>query len=444
VKIAALRKRDGGLGVLNVELQIQAIRSKWIAQWFSDEPQKWKSIVTWFLEESTKKTNLGMNIFKTDRYIPWIKITPFWDEVLDAWRKLNISRIRPSEKRIDILNEPIHRNPLIRLANDQTIRYKQLLDCGIYTIKNLMIGDRFPMTWELEHFSDQKRVQDKIVEVISCLNDKHLEVLRFRDTDLTKEETLTPMNQQFGFIDSQQNKITLEKMPIKSAYRHGVKINYPLPYLEVEIRWESRWGTGRLIWEPIWKGCFNVTIPNNMKELTWKILHFIIHTRKSKSKYDREVSPICLLCGEEDETIPHLWYSCSYARFLWSWYEQIINFGRERNIIMDEFKVITNAYNLEMERKLQLKKERLRALLFEIKWQIWTARNDILWGKKATISKTQLLMITKNSYKQRLMDYTQRERKEVTSIGNEKRMVEEIIEALEQSTRNTLRELNSG
>jgi hypothetical protein len=57
-KIAALRKRDGGLGVLNLELQIQAIRSKWIAQWFSDEPQKWKSIVTWF------------------------KITPFWDEVI--------------------------------------------------------------------------------------------------------------------------------------------------------------------------------------------------------------------------------------------------------------------------------------------------------------------------------------------------------------------------
>jgi exonuclease III len=77
-KIAALRKRDGGLGVLNVELQIQAIRSKWITQWFSDEPQKWKSIVTWFLEESTKKTNLGMNIFKTDRYYPGQGLTRFF------------------------------------------------------------------------------------------------------------------------------------------------------------------------------------------------------------------------------------------------------------------------------------------------------------------------------------------------------------------------------
>jgi hypothetical protein len=92
--------------------------------------------------------------------------------------------------RIDILNEPIHRNPLICLANGQVIRYKQLLECDIYTIKDLMIGDRFPIIEELGHFSDQKRVQDKIVKVISCLKDKHLEVLRFRDTDLTKEETL--------------------------------------------------------------------------------------------------------------------------------------------------------------------------------------------------------------------------------------------------------------
>jgi hypothetical protein len=53
-----------------------------------------------------------------------------------------------------------------------------------------MIGDRFPIIEELGHFSDQKRVQDKIVKVISCLKDKHLEVLRYRDTDLTKEETL--------------------------------------------------------------------------------------------------------------------------------------------------------------------------------------------------------------------------------------------------------------
>jgi hypothetical protein len=110
---------------------------------------------------------------------------------------------------------------------------------------------------------------------------------------------------------------------------------------------------------------------------------------------------------------------------------------------MDEFKVITNAYNLEIEPKFQFKKEQWRALLFLIKWEIWIARNDVLWKKKAAISKTQLLMTIKNQYKQWLIDFMQRERKEITSVGNERKMTEEIIRALEHSTMNTLRELNS-
>jgi hypothetical protein len=447
--IASRKKKDGGLNVLSVESQIQALLSKWIVQWFSPEPRKWKTIVTWWLEESTKKfnLNLGMNMFKTDKYIPGIKLpSPFWNEVLKVWGKLNITRIFSPEKRIDILNEPILQNPLIRLANGQVIKYISLLKCGIYTIQDLMIGDRFPMIGELGHFSDQKGIQKKIIEVISCLKEEWLEVLRFRDTDSGKEigqsstNTPTPMSRQFGFIDNQQNKIMLVKMTVKRAYICLIQRKHPSPHLKIESRWEILWEIGQLLWDLIWDSCHNVAIMNKKKELSWRILHQAIPTKSHVSKYNHEVSPFCLFCKEGIETIRHLWYSCSNAQFLWSWFKQLINYGNaieDEEITVNEFTVITNGYDLGI--KSEFKKEQWRILLSEIKWQIWLARNEALWNNKDTITTTKLLMIIKNVFKEQIEEFTNHRRKKGISVENEQEMVKEIMEALKQSSTEALR-----
>ena len=106
-------------------------------------------------------------------------------------------------------------------------------------------------------------------------------------------------------------------------------------------------------------------------------------------------------------------------------------------LLANEVTIITNGYDLGI--KSEFKKRQWRILLFEIKWQIWIARNEALWNNKATITTTELLMTTKNIFKEPLEDFTNHRRKKGNSIRNEQKMVKEIIQALKQSSTEALR-----
>jgi hypothetical protein len=349
--IASLDKKDGGINVLDLEFQIQALLSKWIVQLLSPTPKKWKAIVMSFLEESTTKSHLGMNVFKTDIYLPSLKISPFWNEVLKVWKHLGISRIFPPQKRIDFLNEPLHRNLLIRSTSDQVIKKKTLLNNGFYTVKDLMIGDQFPKKEDLHLLSTKKRVQKEIEQTISILNKEWIEKIQSYNPDTDNESRLlnllsnlnhvdqprttrtpapTPLIFQFGFIDKQQNKITLARMTVKQAYKQLISRN-PTPLLKKhESQWEMVWEidseSNQLLWEKAWPNCYNLPIYNKKKELPWRILHNAIFTKSRLALFKpEEISPLCSFCNGENETIRHLWVSCPNAKAIWSWVNRLIN-----------------------------------------------------------------------------------------------------------------------
>ncbi len=451
--LASLEKEEGGIKVLNLETQIQALLSKWIGQLLSSEPKKWRCIVTWFIEEGTNKWHLGMNVFKTDKSPSWIKISPFWNEVMKVWNKLGISRIFPPQKRIDLLNEPIYRNPYIRLVGGQVIWNMTLLKNGIHTVKDLMIYGQLAREEDLGLFSDNGKVQEKIANTISILNEEWKGKIQSSSLDPNSENGIlgllanlilsddpnptlipTPMNQQFGFIDNQQTTITLTEMTVKQAYKHLIGKQVTPDLLKNQTAWETELGTGQLSWEPIFNSCYDLFIINKKKELLWKILSKAIFTTTRLAKFSPEVSPLCLFCKRENESIRHLWYSCSNTKFLWSWVERLINHGKENNekkIILNEFTIMTNGYDLEI--KPEFKKIQWRALICEVKWQIWLARNEALWNSKTTITTLALLIITKKVFKDDLVNITNHRKMKGLAIDNEAEMVKEIIQALHQT-----------
>ena len=49
-----------------------------------------------------------------------------------------------------------------------------------------------------------------------------------------------------------------------------------------------------------------------------KILSNILYLNKKISKFDFDVSPLCSLCNQHPEDVPHLFCNCSKTQDLWN------------------------------------------------------------------------------------------------------------------------------
>jgi len=172
-----------------------------------------------------------------------------------------------------------------------------------------MFRDQFPGIDQLRFISKKKSVQKVIGEIIFILNEEWLKKLRFPSFDAEDENglwgllgllanlnlndnptptiTSTPLDQQFGFINDQQNKILLNMMTVKHAYNRLLEKQLSLFLRRRKISslyelkasfWENIWNTLNLPWELIWISCFNIPVNNKKKELSWKIFNKAICT----------------------------------------------------------------------------------------------------------------------------------------------------------------------
>ena len=66
----------------------------------------------------------------------------------------------------------------------------------------------------------------------------------------------TPLNQQFGYIDDNQNKIFLDKMTVKRAYKR--LLNKAITLLLRRKKKDSLYHLKSSIWKEIWLSCFGL------------------------------------------------------------------------------------------------------------------------------------------------------------------------------------------
>ena len=67
-------------------------------------------------------------------------------------------------------------------------------------------------------------------------------------------------------------------------------------------------------WKLIWK----VKIPPKVSCFTWLLAKQAVLTQENLMKRGIQLSPRCFLCGEEAETVNHLFLHCRITNILWS------------------------------------------------------------------------------------------------------------------------------
>ena len=96
-----------------------------------------------------------------------------------------------------------------------------------------------------------------------------------------------------------------------------------------EVKGHTRQSNSVQITLDQWQNCFKTlkSISRDTK-LRWfqlRIMHHILTTNRSVSKYNKEQSHLCQFCSAHSETIHHLFWKCDEVRTFWNQLEHRLN-----------------------------------------------------------------------------------------------------------------------
>ena len=122
-------------------------------------------------------------------------------------------------------------------------------------------------------------------------------------------------------------------------------------------------------WQNLWK----LKIPYKIYLFLWKLLHNGLLIRMELNRRQIIVSPKCVMCEQEDETLDHLFLKCPFARALW--------FALPLNFHSDAIPSIWQWLITTIE-KYKVGNEQEDNVLTDISatlWVIWTYRNMVMF-----------------------------------------------------------------
>ena len=71
-------------------------------------------------------------------------------------------------------------------------------------------------------------------------------------------------------------------------------------------------------WPKVYMIPQKVTIDTTLRIFQFKIFNNILYLNKKISKFDLNTSPLCSLCNQNPEDIPHLFCNCAKTQDLWN------------------------------------------------------------------------------------------------------------------------------
>lgn len=136
----------------------------------------------------------------------------------------------------------------------------------------------------------------------------------------------------------------------------------------------------------LWNGIWGMNIKKKLQHFLWRVCHNRIPVNANLKQKGLEIDDICRLCGEEKETVEHLFFHCFHAKTIWK-LAPVQWEGLDTSC--DSFKEWWK--KLENAKKNQTMADR-KELSAYIIWQIWKQRNRWLfhtekWTKQEVVQK---------------------------------------------------------
>jgi hypothetical protein len=302
-------KQNGGLGLIHLPSQNDALKIAWVKRYISPKHIRWKQFfdigvgmdVHEFLScnlhsadaEVLLNRNTNTGTFVKDIYISWFRYS--FEPAIDD--------------HVSVSNQPLWYNSFIKI-DGKVVFYPNWYENGIKTINDLTVGNAF---MSYAHFVQQYNITTNFLifyGVLSAIpttwkrfiqhnNDGNLEENR-KLNDLANIEKVC--RHVYPYIAS--NVVQISEKP--------------------KLFWSTTFNTGISDedWVSYFRKMYTLTTCPKLLYFNFRLLHNILPTNCFLYKIGLIASPECTFCKQDIETKTHLFIDCEFVKIFWDSFEK--------------------------------------------------------------------------------------------------------------------------
>ena len=271
-------------------------RIKWVQRYLKEDDHNWKHICDWQL----KKLG-GSDIFENSAIsieaVNNIEMMGFYKSLVTSWAQFYQTNITEE----NVLNQNLFLSNNFTKPNGKAIFYRTLMDKEVKRVSDLVENNR---VLDVETISERLNLNSiERIQMLSTLNTIKREI-----KDLINEAQENPTLQNASnFIRGRIAKDICNRLIDK-------KIEKP----SSESYFENNFNIVSEDWDKIYMLPFCTTIENKLRAFQFKINHNIFYHNKKLFEKNMIDDSKCTFCGDEDETLIHLFSDCIHVKPLWN------------------------------------------------------------------------------------------------------------------------------
>ncbi|VFQ97337.1 unnamed protein product [Cuscuta campestris] len=152
-----------------------------------------------------------------------------------------------------------------------------------------------------------------------------------------------------------------------------------LDHFLTSASWRQKFPMAKSNSKSVWRKLWRVHTTPTIRNLIWRAANNILPVLDNLARKGMPIRNTCPLCQSSEETVLHLFISCSFARQVWT------------SSILGWYTPHVNGFVVWLEKILNLFNQRDQALVFHVLCSIWKTRNDRVWqGRNSTLIGTWL------------------------------------------------------
>lgn len=299
---------SGGLGMIDLEARVSALRLSWIMKYLNCQNTSWKTLFSYWIDKvGGIPLCLEFNCHKKDmeKLCKTANLPYFYFDLLCTWSELKYVNIEGTN---NIMRTILWNNSNIKIRN-RMLHFKVWERGGIKRVHHVLNDGR----WKNSDETAQRYGLPKMLFAFKfAMLKKAFPLVWLRKSqDVERDEIIDLQTIEISTGDM----IDLSKLNTKIIYSLIVQKNKKKPY--ILNAWQQRLHLhADFNWSSVLQFKFHVVRNNKIREFNFKLLHMILPSRYNLCKWKILDYNTCEICNTL-ETTKHMMLECENVRLFW-------------------------------------------------------------------------------------------------------------------------------
>ena len=318
--VVTMSKKAGGLGLLPLKTQAQAILCGWMTKAFRETNRPpWARVAEWIMQYQLSKAKMHISILcTTPGQAPRLpnSIPEFWRSSLIAWQtfKGQCNQVDETWHPIETLTLPLQNSRDIDVTHVTQGYLKEWRKQNIHTLGQVLKWDPEQRNFVTGESTEERQVAREIIRGKLRISSRIKERLIWKLTRMPTSYPTLPYR-RLTIANSRLDLFTPKKAR-EFLHSHGeAKYGY------------ARWGIEEkeTLKPPSWSSIWKMGIEAKQRSLLWLIYHGAVTTRQKLSHFVPDLTNLCPVCEESKETLRHYFFECQRIKQMWIRITQFLN-----------------------------------------------------------------------------------------------------------------------